>query len=321
VANRSRKKKLNCHQKIGQKPRLGKGEIQLQIINDLTIDRICQMNYLTYPSMENYWTYKQPQGQLIGILAKSQLENIGLIIAEISNLPLKQAKILSFFVQPQSRHQGIGLQLMRSLLNYLPEISCQQIEINYQATELTQLALEPILARCQWRSPETTFSLLQTDREHIIQAPWLNKYSLPSSFTIFPWQELTPSEQAELTQRNDYPPSLSPLTQDTRLENLNSLGLRYQGKVVGWCLTHRIDPQTLRYSTMYVEPKFQKLGRGISLIAEAIKRQLNQPQIPYFKWSTAADNQPMLRFNQRHLIPYCTRISESRFSSRASKLI
>ena len=186
-----------------------------------------------------------------------------------------------------------------------------QITINYQATELTKLALEPTLARQNWRSPQTTFTLVKTDIAKIAQAPWLYKYPLPDSFTVFPWTELTATEKTQLAQRRDYPPSLSPLTKDPRLEPLNSLGLRYQGKIIGWCLTHRIDKNTIRYSTMYVEPRFQKLGRGISLVAEAIKRQIKH-NIPYFKWSIAADNHPMLRFNQRHLVPHSTLVSESK---------
>ena len=92
------------------------------------------------------------------------------------------------------------------------------------------------------------------------------------------------------------------------------MGLRYKAKIVGWCLTHRIDAQTIRYSTIYVEPKFQKLGRGISLVAEAIKRQMNNGSVPYGKWSIAADNYLMSRFNQRHLVPYSTSVGESKFT-------
>lgn len=290
-----------------------KQEINYQIIDCLNIESICQMKELTYPNMQNYWKHRQQQGQLVGVLASNNNENLGLIIAEISTdfSANKQAKIISFLVLPQHRNQGIGQKLMRSLGNYLKS-KCQQIILEYQGTELTKLALEPILTKQKWRSPKTTFALFQTDKDKIIQAPWLDKYSLPNSFHIFPWTELTSAEQAELAQRNDYPSSLSPLTKDSRLESLNSLGLRYRGKVVGWCLTHRIDAQTIRYSTMYVEPRFQKLGRGISLVASAIKQQLLHKDIPCFKWSVAAENKAMLNFCQRHLVLYSTFISESR---------
>ncbi|MGD1922073.1 MAG: GNAT family N-acetyltransferase [Pleurocapsa sp.] len=290
-----------------------KPKVNYKILDRLSVESICQMDELTYPRMKNYWKYKQQQGQLIGILATNGIENLGLIITEITedSTKNKQAQIISFLVLPQHRHQGIGEELIKSLSNYL-QPRCQQITINYQDTEITKTALEPILARQKWRSPETTFALFQTDRENITQAPWLYKYSLPNSFSIFPWIELTFKEKAEYAQRCNYPPSLSPLTKDPRLESLNSLGLRYGGKVIGWCLTHRINAQTIRYSTMYVEPQFQKLGRGISLVAEAIKKQLEHKNIPYFKWSVAAENQAMLSFSQRHLVPYCTFVSESR---------
>ena len=295
--------------------RLGDGErkrqknICYQIVEDLKVDVFEKLDRLTYPSLKQHWQYQQPQGELIGIVAKTQDRNVGLIVAEIDR-STPQAKILSFFVLPQYRQQGIGTELMQRLTDFL-SLQCGQITVEYRATDLTELALESILARQKWRSPKTTFTLVKTDIK-IAQAPWLYKYPLPNSFTIFPWTKLTATEKAELAQRRDYPPSLSPLTKDPRLESLNSLGLRYRGKIIGWCLTHRIDKDTIRYSTLYVEPKFQKLGRGISLVAEAIKRQMNHGNIPYGKWSIAPDNHLMSRFNRRHLLPYSIFASESR---------
>ena len=150
--------------------------------------------------MKQYWQHKQPQGKLIAIIAKSDRAYVGSIVSEIDR-STSQGKILSLFVLPQYRQQGIGTQLMRSLEQYLQTISCRQVVLNYQATPITKLALLPILARLNWRSPETTFILVKTDLIKIAQAPWLYKYPLPDSFTVFPWTELTKSEKAELAQR------------------------------------------------------------------------------------------------------------------------
>ncbi|MBR8827123.1 MAG: TIGR03032 family protein [Gomphosphaeria aponina SAG 52.96 = DSM 107014] len=297
------------YEQMWQQQQKKTNQITYQQINNLTWAKTLQFNALTYPSIHKHWRAKTQRGNLLGILALKENETIGLVLAETYDNQNKQiTEVLSFFVKPEYRNQGIGI----NLLQHLQKSLATEIKIAYKVTDITTTALEPILRRLGWEKPKTTFLLAKTTTEKIAQAPWLDQYPLPEKFTIFPWVEITPTELEELKQLN-YPPSLSPLTQDSRLEPLNSLGLRYDGKVIGWCLTHRVDQQTIRYSTMYVEPPFQKMGRGIALIAAALKLQINS-NIPYYKYAVAADNQPMLRFTQKHLAPYCSSMTESRQS-------
>lgn len=83
------------------------------------------------------------------------------------------------------------------------------------------------------------------------EAPWLNKnYRFSPSFTFFPWQEITPEERLNLQKQQEtslwIPDELSPFKHEENLEPLNSLGLRYEGEVVGWVITHRLSPDTIR---------------------------------------------------------------------------
>ena len=103
--------------------------------------------------------------------------------------------------------------------------------------------------------------------------------------------------------------------EDTRLEPLNSLGLRYQGEVIGWTITHRIDSETIRYSVMFVEERFQRMGRGFSLLTQAVKRQIDSG-IPYATAAVSNNNPSMLHCVERYHKPYAMFISESRYSYR-----
>ncbi len=136
---------------------------------------------------------------------------------------------------------------------------------------------------------------------------------------MFPWSELTDAEKQQIQQTLDYPTSLSPFENDSRLEPLNSLGLRYGEEVVGWIVTHRVAPDTIRYSTMFVAQRFQKLGRGVALISEALKRQIASP-VPNCTWAVAMENQQMAHFQRRRLAPYTTFISESRQCGKRLKI-
>lgn len=97
------------------------------------------------------------------------------------------------------------------------------------------------------------------------------------------------------------------------MEPLNSLGLRYRGRLIGWMVTHRVAADTIRYSTLFVAERFRARARGISLLSAAIQRQIVSP-VTNYTFAVAAENAAMLRFVQRHLQPYLTGMRESRQS-------
>ncbi|NEQ73973.1 MAG: TIGR03032 family protein [Okeania sp. SIO2C9] len=295
--------------------------VKYQLVGNLNPANTLQYDALTFPSIKKHWQTFQQKGILMGISASVAGEMVGLAIAEITPTQenISQAEVLSLFVLPEYRHQGIGTTLVKHLETALAAQKCPQVIVKYQATELTTSALEPLLRKRNWQPPKETFWLAKMSMEKIAQAPWLYKHILPDSFTIFPWSELTDAEKQQIQQTLDYPTSLSPFEDNSRLEPLNSLGLRYGDEVVGWMVTHRVAPDTIRYSTMFVAQRFQKLGRGVALIAEALKQQIASP-VPNCTWGVAMENQQMVKFLRRRLAPYTTFISESRQSGKRLKI-
>ncbi len=284
--------------------------IQYQWVYNLTAANTVELELLTFPSIQKRWQGTKQQGDLGGIVAFFNEEVVGLIIVEI--LP-KTAEIISLFVNPQYHHQGIGTQLINHLEKALIKIRCPQIQVKYRVSDLTELALEPILERQQWETPKTDFLITKATIESLSQAPWVYKYPLPKKFTVFPWVELTHVEKTRIIKRKAYPDTLNPFSEDPRLEPLNSLGLRYQEEVIGWTINHRVDSETIRYSVMFVEEKFQRMGRGFSLLTEAVKRQIDSG-IPYATAAVASNNPSMLHCVERYHKPYAMFISESRYS-------
>ena len=73
----------------------------------------------------------------------------------------------------------------------------------------------------------------------------------PAHFEIFPWRLLTAQERADvqrLIERDPLTRRFDPFFEDDQLEPLNSLGLRKAGEIAGWLTTHRIAPDTIRYT-------------------------------------------------------------------------
>ena len=284
--------------------------LKYQRVYHLNANNIGDYDALTFPSLQERWRTRPPRGELVGISAAAGGTMVGFAVAE--KLPDHQAEMISLLVLPPYRRRAIGTRLVYHLAQELVQQDCRQLQVNYQATTLTTLALEPLLHKLGWRSPQLTFLLAETTAAKIAQAPWLDRRPLPASFSLVPWSDLTVADRQALQHLNA-PQSLSPFNQDPQIETLNSLGLRHRGNVVGWLLTHRVAPDTIRYSTLYVAEPFQSLGRGVSLIAEGIHRQIVS-SVPYCRGAVAVDNPKMLRFVDRRLRPYLSWIGESRQS-------
>uniref|UniRef100_A0A8J7CWI9 TIGR03032 family protein n=1 Tax=Desmonostoc muscorum LEGE 12446 TaxID=1828758 RepID=A0A8J7CWI9_DESMC len=274
-------------------------QIRYQRVYHLNSSNALDYNHLTYPSLQKRWQTQPPQGELIGLSASLDGAIVGFAISE--RLNPQQAEIISLFVLPEYRCQGIGTRLVAYLEQELAQQGCVEITLSYSTSTLTNVALEPLLQKLHWQSPQINLVLGKTATEKIAPAPWLNKYPLPPAFEVFPWLD------AGL--------SLPPNVEAHRLEPLNSLGLRYRGEVIGWVLTHRVAPDTIRYTTVSIAQAFEKRGRGVSLLAEAIRRQVDSG-VPYLTGSVSYRYPRLLQFVERHLTPYLTGVGEVRQTSK-----
>jgi uncharacterized protein (TIGR03032 family) len=275
-------------------------EVKYQRVYHLNTSNALDYDELTFPRLQKRWQTQPPQGELTGLSASVAGSMVGFAIAERINS--ETAEIISLFVLPEYRHQGIGTKLAAYLERELAQQGCLELILSYSTSSLTNTALEPLLQKLDWQPPQTTLVLGKTATENIAQAPWLNKFPLPPVFEVFPW-----CEAAGLP--------LPPTAEDRPLEPLTSLGLRYRGEVIGWVLTHRVAPDTIRYTTLEMAEPYQSRGRGVSLLAEAIRRQVNS-NVPYLTGSVSHKYPRLWQFVGRHLMPYLTGVGEVRQTSK-----
>lgn len=298
-----------------------KPEIIYQWVFDLNKVNSCEYDNLTFPSIQKRWKIYKQRGKLLGVAAFREKTMVGLVISECLANTTK-AEIISLFVEPNYRHQGIGTNLVQYLEKGLIKLGCKQVLVNYKASKITATDFEPLLTNCGWEKPQTKMIVGMGTPETITQAPWLNhlsQYQLPSDLEIFLWKDLTQGEREQILKRQKeqrwYPEILSPFHPDPRLETINSLGLRYGGEVVGWMINHRVAEDTIRYSILFVAKEFQRSGKAMLLLAESIRLQL-ESAVPFGKFAVQIENQSMLRIVRRHLTPYLTGQTESRFAKK-----
>ena len=100
---------------------------------------------------------------------------------------------------------------------------------------------------------------------------------LSDEYEIFPWTELKPEERAEIRRSQSekpwIPPGLEPWMHDSHsFEPVSSVGLRYQGRVVGWVINHRVSPSTVRFTCSFMRKDLGRRGRIMPLYTAALER-------------------------------------------------
>lgn len=278
-------------------------------------------NYKTviFPHLQPLLRNLSSDDSLVAIGAACSDQPVGLILAEVwpEEHDEYSAEVRSIFVAASHRCSGIGTALLTAMEDELRQRGCRSVILVYPTGKPTTPALERLQQKCQWSPPQPRMLVCQTTPKKMMDAPWMYRHSLPTSFSTFLWSELTKDEKRIIQRQQQaerwYPEALSPFQDEEFIEPLNSLGLRYQEEVVGWMITHRYAPDTIRYTALFVRQEFHKMGRAIPLLAEAIYLQ-NSSKIPLGIFVIDLENEPMCRFMRRRMSPYIISITETRSS-------
>jgi uncharacterized protein (TIGR03032 family) len=298
------------------------GDYKYHLSMDMTVAAaVKEYEALTFPSMRKQAQARRITEPLVTMATAHQGQFVGLALAEV--LPAGDtARVLSLFVAPEHRRRGVGAAMLAHLERALIREGCTRVTLAYRTNWPSVPAIERLLQKRGWSAPQTRMLICKTSTERIAEASWLDQASLPDGFTVFPWSELTPQEREEIQRRQEaeewYPRVLTPFQEEERQEPLNSLGLRHQGQVVGWMITHRSAPDTIQYTSLFVQPELQGQGRALPLLVEAIRRQVAVAgDVPYGIFQVEVENEPMTKFLNHYLQPYLTSLAELRRSRKS----
>jgi len=183
--------------------------------------------------------------------------------------------------------------------------------------------LKGLLQKKGW-SPPRLFQIRLYFDSYAFNPPWFQKPPpLSEEFEIFPWDVLQEKEQERIKRlegQERLSPILSPFREKEAIQPVNSLGIRYKGELVGWMVTHTFTdkPDSIRYSSLYIDEELRGKGAAPALLAEAIRRQKKSA----VRWSSCEINCELsgkgwIRFVERRLKPHTVSVEHVLKSGKA----
>ena len=251
----------------------------------------------------------------IAVCANADDRAIGIAIAQIEST-LPTARLKSLLVQEPYRHRGIGQRLLGSLEHHARAHGVRRLEATYAGQSPSTQTLSRMLRKAGWHRPSEP-AVIFTASTRILEAPWMSARAA-DKLELFAWSELTARDADELAAARAtspwFPDALGPFPEQP-VEPACSVGARHQGRVVGWMLLHRVDARTVRYSRLFVRSECRRQVCGVTLFAEALRRQ-HAAGIPLSICAVSTGNATMLRIMERRIEPYLESKSEVCFAAK-----
>lgn len=233
----------------------------------------------------------------------------GLAVAEMQQDG--SATLRSISVLAAYRRCGIGAGLLRHLKQAAHERGVRALSIEHLGSEPLKPEVLRLLARSGW--PAFTKAGVQCITTHTLlrEAPWMKHAHFPRGFETLPWREISGRELDAMRQEQQqdpwFPERLNPFRQIDSIDLPTSQALRYEGRIVGWCVNRRTAPRDLYCSSLFVRRELQPRGHAIRLLAYTL-RNLDGMQIEKTCFDVSAMMQGMMAFFEKHMLPYTTAV-------------
>lgn len=248
----------------------------------------------------------------IAIAAYQKGKPIGLLLAQFNPI-LRLADMYSLYVLEAYRNKHAANEMIALLEKELIVERCLVISYSYVTDTPTTSSLEHLLQELHWAKPKPFKIYCEFDAETFHPAWYEHAGTLPDGFTEFLWEELTEEDKHKLSFQETqgvFPVEVSPFNStNSDFDSMTSLGMRYEGEVIGWMITHRTDSNTLAYTALFIQKEYQKQPVAIHMLANAIKRQVTGG----IRWGTLELNLNHVdltwkNFVEHRLIPYASKV-------------
>ena len=248
-------------------------------------------------------------------------EPVALALAEMREGQASNAEVLSLFVAPPFRGRGLGTALLDQTGVYLARMGAKKAIGVYMTGQPSQQAVERVLAKAGWSTPEVRQLSLRFTFEQVLRTGWYGKYPLEKGYTVFPWKDLTDAEREGLRESQRatgwIKPDLEPWRSDAEnFEPVSSLGIRLHGEIVGWIINHAVDDRVIRFTCSFIRRDLGRRGKIVPVYTEAVRRLLEKTKFVEGTLTAPVRHRGMANFVLRRCAPLASFLGETRGTSK-----
>jgi len=228
-------------------------------------------------------------------------------------------RVMWLYVAPRARRRGLGRRILDGLTTEARTDGAETLVARWLEGRPSTPAVERLVAG--WSAPThraTIYRAHDDDSAVIVRQPWvLNPPSRPG-YDLFAWSELSEADRQRIDDELDRGELTATAAFDPFLPNRFpvdpelSVGVRHEGRVVGWMINRKMGPGVTFIDRLWLEPEHQWSAGAVAALAWYLRNgERLHRGIPGWGgvWITAASNRPMMAFNERRLAPFATQVS------------
>jgi GNAT superfamily N-acetyltransferase len=213
-----------------------------------------------------------------GVIVSKNNVPVGMILG-LSDMNLKDFRIMSFRVKPDHENNKLGFRLLMALEDNLKKEGFERIELQFRSHWKSLFVLKKLLQKTNWKEPAFNMRICQSLVEQAFPV-FHTGHQLTTDYTFTSWKLVSDQEKEDIKKRHNqnrwYPEEVSPFILVDIIEHEVSLALRYKDQIVGWLIIHQISDETLEYTSLFIDESHRSFKMGHLLMGEGILRQSRQ---------------------------------------------
>ena len=244
---------------------------------------------------------------------------VGLALAQQAPAIPPTVEVLSLFVAPAFRGQGIATRLLAGVEDFASRAGAIELSGTYMTGSPSVPAVERVLAKREFDPPVLRRIIFKFSPENAAECRWFKQARMPADASIFKWAELTREELAWLKQsqaeRQWIHPKLEPWNWDLNFDPETSFGMRKDGEVVGWVINHRLSPGVVTFTTAFMRSDLARRGASFPLYVASLMPLMGSGVLCVFM-TDPAEFHSMARFMLKRGSPFAQSTVETRGVSK-----
>ena len=211
------------------------------------------------------------------------------------------------YVSPRYRNKGVAAALLGELEKIVRQREGNKLIISYSTDNPFKMQIEALLTGKDFAVPKVLLSFFKFECAAALKLGWVRRYVCKEAleqrtarfgkYEIFRWAELKDKEKEYLKKIKGrlYPDWFCPLNGEAKNDPLLSLGVRYEGELIGYLVTRRVGGDTLHIWRSYLKDQYRGSPVYVTLFSTLLHLQ-DRAGIRYLMSDIEDNNIRMLKF-------------------------